>query len=71
MHITYYAVPAHRLPEGLHCVFEQHETEVVILMDERYVTPLMAEALTEGVNEHAAQSWIHCAAFGWDQLLEV
>lgn len=69
MHITYLAVPAHRLPEGLHCLVEQHETEVTCLMDDRYITPLMAEALTEAINEHAEQAWIHCASFGWDELL--
>lgn len=69
MQITYIVVPAHTLPEGVHAEFLQYETEVVIRMDDRYATPLMAEALTEGVNEHADQSWIHCASFGWENLL--
>ncbi len=69
MHIQYLAVPPHRLPEGIHCHVEQHDAEVIILMDVRYVTQRMAEALTEAVNEHAQESWIHCASFGWDSLL--
>lgn len=69
MHIQYLAVPAHRLPEGVQAHAEQYEDHVLVLMDERHATPLMAEALTEAINEHAQQSWIHCASFGWDQLL--
>lgn len=70
MRITYLAVPPHRLPEGIHCLVEQHEDEVIALMDDRYVTDRMAEALTEAINEHAQTAWVHVADFGWDRLLQ-
>ena len=69
MKISYLAVPAHLLPVGVQCHVEQLEAEVICRMDDRFVTPLMAEALTEAINEHAEQSWVHCASFGWDSLL--
>ena len=69
MKITYTVVPANALPLGLHALVVEGDRDIVIQLSATATQLQLAEALTECVNEHAENSWVHAGDLDFDSLL--
>lgn len=69
MHITYTVVPANALPAGVHALVLEGDRDIVIQLSASATCHQLAESLTECVNDHAQNSWVHASDLDYDSLL--
>ena len=59
MQIRYVPVPGDHLPRGMQVVIAEGEGDLVMLVPESMIDPVLASALSSAVTAHARSRWVY------------